>query len=109
MKPLIVIEDDNVIRAMLLRQQIPMAKPTPPNDMIFASMTDNGHFWIVIRFYQPGDEGLLALGLPEPTTGEDRVRLARLLIDHVGESARAAGVDPWAASTFCEVAPVTGN
>ena len=109
MKPLIVIEDDNVIRAMLLRQHIPMAKPQPPNDLVFANMTDNGHFWIVIRFYQPGDEGLLALGLPEPTTAEDRGRLAKLLCDHVGESARAAGVDPWAASTFCEVAPVTGN
>ena len=105
----IFLTDDAQIKAMILRQQIPIAKPTPPNDCVFTNFTDSGRFWIVIRFYQAGDEGYVAIGIPENEPPQERAKLAKMILNHVRDMAAANGLDAYADSTFTEVQPVERN
>jgi len=105
----IFLTDDAQIKAMILRQAIPMMAPKPPNDVVFCSLFDSGSFWVVIRFYQAGDEGYVAIGIPENEPPQERAKLAKMILDHVAQMAAANGLDAYADSIFTEVQPVEMN
>lgn len=70
---IVFVSDDESIKLLLCENSVVMPPPEPPLDVCIASVKDGKRkfIWLVMRFFQPGDDGYTAIGLPETTPHDD--------------------------------------
>lgn len=89
-------EDDIEIAAMVTRCGVVLARPAPPNDITFGVIREAGFDWLIARFWCPGDEGYMAMGMNVEDSKQHMRGFIRLVLGQVSEDAAKLGVDSWA-------------
>lgn len=84
---LVVLTEDTAIQQILVENNLPMDRPTPPFDMCIGCVRDprRRSVWLVLRFFQTGDEGYMAFGLPDSTNPRDIREMFAFLLEPYAE------------------------
>lgn len=88
---LVMLTDDSAIKLLLIKAGLSLSPPTPPNDATTAFFNVGGMSWIATLFYHPGDEGYVALGIPDSASPEQRKLLLAFWAEGMSAMARANG------------------
>lgn len=93
--PVIELSDDAQVQELCLAASCTMpATPQPGCDICMVAFQAHECFWIVIKFFQAGDSGYVAYGVPESYGQEEANKVFRHVLYLVDRGARERGIVP---------------